>query len=107
MGSSFDIDELAWKHVNRHPKDKSEHHLSLMRGRWGALRAKEAIERAEDVRAMVDPEFASRLPDIRRQRQYDAEYKAADIALSQARTIQKLRLKQERNLFKLARHRGR
>lgn len=61
MGTSLDIDELAWKHVNRHPNDKSEYCLSVMRGRWGRHATDKAIKRAEDVRAMVDPEFANQL----------------------------------------------
>ena len=61
MNKSLDIDELAWKHVNRHPNDKSGHHLSVMHGRWGRTPTAKAIKRAEDIRAMVDPEFAREL----------------------------------------------
>ena len=61
MADSLDIDELATRHVYSHPNDKSGYYLSVMRGRWGQKAAKEAITRAEDVRAMVDPEFADDL----------------------------------------------
>lgn len=105
MANSFDIDELAWKHVNSHPNDKSDRHLSVMRGRWGLMRAYEAIERAENVRAMVDPAFATELPRIRLQRQHARDTKAANIAYYQQKNLQKLRRKQEQAQLKLSRHR--
>ena len=53
----LDIDDLAIKHVNSHPNDKSGRYLAKMNRAFGREKTDAAIKRAEEVRAMLDPTY--------------------------------------------------
>lgn len=50
------IEELAFKHLSKHPNDKSGATLARMRRVYGRPAARIALENAREILRMTDPE---------------------------------------------------
>lgn len=53
-----DIDEMAWKHLTRHPNDKSGSIFSKMKRRFGREQAIKAIRRISKTAKLLDQKTA-------------------------------------------------